>query len=210
MNQGIEITTLKPEQIEEAVEVMLTAFKDEAITSSWLDLRNPKLKSAYSIVVKIIYTIHLDAGDPIYTALDRGRVAGIAGLTTPGTKKSMVKSFKLFIRNLPRLLPVFPPVIMAIRMLYRATKPPAGLPKDYCTLEILAVDPAYQGRGIASRLLEQIERNHLAGNNYSGIYLLTGEVKNVNIYEHFGYKVVEKRFVRRVNAYHMFKTKSME
>lgn len=75
-------------------------------------------------------------------------------------------------------------------MLYRATKPPADLPKNYCTLEVFAIDPGYQSKGIASRLIEQIELNHLAGNNFSGIYLITGEDKNVNIYEHLGYEVV--------------------
>ncbi len=205
MDQGTEIKILKREKIEESVEVMLTAFKGEALTSAWLDLSDPNLKSAYSTAVKIIYTIHLDAGDPIYTALEKERVVGLAGLTTPEARKNKIKSFILFIRNLPRLLPLIPSALRAARMLYRATKPPAGLPKDYCTLEILAVDPGYQGRGIASRLMEQIDRNHLGDNNYSGIYLLTGDDKNVKIYEHFGYKVVEKRVVRSINAYHMFK-----
>lgn len=81
---------------------MLTAFKDEGITSNWLNLRDPRLKSAYSIEVKIIYAIHLDVCDPIYTALDKERVVGFAGLTTPEAQKSIIKSFKLFIRNLPR------------------------------------------------------------------------------------------------------------
>lgn len=208
MEDDIEITVLNQERIEEAVEVMLTAFKDEALTSSWLDLSDPNLKSAYSIAVKIIYTIHLDAGDPIYIALDEERIVGLAGLTTPGAKKSKMKSFIMVIKNLPRVLPVIRPALRAARILFRATKPPGNLPKIYCTLEILAVDPAYQGRGIASRLLKEVDSKLLEDSSHSGIYLLTGDEKNVKIYDRFGYKVLEKRVVRNLNAYHMFKDRS--
>ncbi len=205
MEQDIKITTLTHKRLEEAVGVMLMAFKDEAFTSFWLDLADPRLKSAYAVVVKMLYTIHLDAGDPIYAALENNRIVGTAGLITPGARKSKFKSVRLFIRNLTRLFPLFPSILRAARMLYGATKLPAGLPKNNCTLEILAVDPDYQGRGIARRLLEQIHHDHLSDNNYSGIYLLTGDEKNVSIYERFGYKVVEKRIARGLTAYHMFK-----
>lgn len=208
MKNNIKITNLKEEKIEEAVEVMLTAFKDEALTSAWLNLGDPNLKSAYSIAVKIIYSIHLDAGDPIYTAQENELIVGLAGLTTPEAQKNKLRAFKMFMRNLPRMLPLILPVLRAVRMLVRIMKPPSNLPKNYCTLEILAVKPGYQGKGIASRLMTHIDSKLLAENNYSGIYLLTGEEKNVNIYEHFGYKIVEKKVAQDVTAYHMFKAKN--
>jgi len=207
LKQDLVITVLAREQLDEAVEVMLTAFKDEAFTAAWLDLSDPKLKSVYAIAVKTLYTIHLDAGDPIYAALEEGRIAGIAGVTTPDRKKNRLKAVARFMRNLPRLLPLFPSVLRAFRMLYRATKPPVDLPKNYCTLEILAVAPGYQGRGIARLLIEEMHRNHLGVKDYSGIYLLTGDDKNVKIYERFGYRVVEKRALEAITAYHMFKAK---
>jgi len=206
MEQEIVITKLTRDNLDEAVALMLKAFRDEGFTSSWLDLSDPKLKSAYGIVVKTLYTIHLDAGDPIYAALENGRIVGTAGLTTPDAKKNKLKSIAMFIRNLPRLLPLLPPALRAIRILNKVTKPPAALPKNFCTLEVLAVDPDYQGRGIARRLIEQIHRNYLGNNRYSGIYLLTGDAKNVDIYERFGYRVEEKRVFKDLNAYHMFKT----
>ncbi len=65
------INSISPDRIDKAVEVMLTAFKDEALTSSWLDLSDPKLKNAYATAIKTIYIIHLNSGDPIYTALEK-------------------------------------------------------------------------------------------------------------------------------------------
>jgi ribosomal protein S18 acetylase RimI-like enzyme len=52
------------------------------------------------------------------------------------------------------------------------------------------VDPAYQGKGYASRLLKpmlaRIDRENMP------CYLDTEEEKNVSIYQHFGFKVLEE------------------
>jgi len=206
----IEIKDLPSDKIDEAVEVMLTAFKDETLTSSWLDLTDPKLKNAYATVVKIIYIIHLDSGDPIYTAIEKDSIVGVAALSTPYVKKSKSKSVILIIKNLPRLIRVIPKAIKAARALYAVTKPPANLPKNYCTFEIFAVDPEYQGKGIGRHLLEHLHRHQFDKSNISGIYLVTGDEKNVKIYERFGYEVVEKRGTKGLIAYHMFKSKKLE
>jgi len=183
---------------------MLNAFKDEALTSSWLDLSKPKLKKAYSVAVKIIYIIHLDSGDPIYITTQEDKIVGVAGLKTPWAKKNILKAVFLLFKNLPQLLKLLPSVLRAVIALFNLTKPPTSLPKNYCTLEVLAVDPGQQGNGIGRRLLEHVHQNHL-DKNISGIYLVTGEDKNVKIYERFGYKVVEKRAAKGFAAYHMFK-----
>ena len=83
----IEINSLTSARIDEAVDMMLTAFKDEALTSSWLDVSDPGLKDAYSTAVKIIYFIHLNSGDPIYIAIENDRIVGVAALSTPYTTK---------------------------------------------------------------------------------------------------------------------------
>lgn len=203
----IEIKNLSPDRIDEAVEVMLAAFKDESLTSTWLDLTEPKLKKAYSIALRIIYIVHLDSGDPIYIATKEGSIVGVAGLKTPGSKKNIFKTVFLLFKNLPQLIRLFPSVVKAARGLFNATKPPSSLPKNYSTLEVLAVAPGQQGKGTGRRLLDQIHQNHF-DNNISGIYLVTGDDKNVKIYERFSYQVVEKRVAKGLEAYHMFKAKN--
>jgi ribosomal protein S18 acetylase RimI-like enzyme len=201
----IVISNISPDRIDEAVEVMLTAFKDEALTSSWLDLSFPELKNAYALAVKIIYIVHLDSGDPIYTAIEKDKIVGVAAISTPFAKKNKSKSAILIIKKLPRLLRLIPLAAKAARLLYAATKPPASLPKNYCTLEILAVDPGCQGKGIGRQLLDHVHRNHFDENTISGIYLVTGDEKNVKIYERFGYEVVDRRHIKSIVSNHMFK-----
>jgi len=203
----IAINIIPPDKIEEAIDVMLTAFKDESLTSSWLDLSDPKLKIAYAAALKIIYIIHLDSGDPIYTALENDRIVGVAALSTPTAKKNKFKSAILIIKNLPRLVRLVPAAIKAARPLFAATKPPDSLPKNHCTLEVLAVDPGYQCKGIGRHLLDHVHHHHFDKNNISGIFLVTGDEKNVNIYKRFGYEVVEKRQINSTIAYHMFRVK---
>lgn len=57
-------------------------------------------------------------------------------------------------------------------------------------LQAIGVDPAYQGKGYASRLLKpmlaRIDRENLP------CYLDTEEEKNVSIYQHYNFKVLEE------------------
>lgn len=65
-------------------------------------------------------------------------------------------------------------------------------PVPYMYLQLLAVDPAYQGRGYSSQLL----RAMFARIDKEGLpcFLETQAEKNVGIYQHFGFKVVEEGF----------------
>jgi ribosomal protein S18 acetylase RimI-like enzyme len=64
------------------------------------------------------------------------------------------------------------------------------VPGRHWFLELLGVEPAYQGRGYASALLrpmlERIDREGLP------CYIETQAEKNVALYEHLGFKVVEE------------------
>jgi GNAT superfamily N-acetyltransferase len=71
--------------------------------------------------------------------------------------------------------------IIALRM--RVT------PERYWFLQAIGVDPVYQGQGFSSRLLKPM----LARANREGLpcFLETQLEKNVMLYEHFGFRVVE-------------------
>jgi GNAT superfamily N-acetyltransferase len=73
------------------------------------------------------------------------------------------------------------------------------LPAKYWYLQMLGVDPAYQGKGYSSRLvkpmLARAEREGLP------VFLETQLKKNVTLYQHFGFKVVEEGNIPGSNVY---------
>ena len=64
-------------------------------------------------------------------------------------------------------------------------------------LQVIGVDPAYQGRGYASRLL--LPALARAGRDGLPCYLETLDEKDVAIYRHFGFEVIEQSRVPRTN-----------
>jgi GNAT superfamily N-acetyltransferase len=66
-------------------------------------------------------------------------------------------------------------------------------PDRYWFLQILGVDPGYQGQGFSSRLLKPL----LARADREGLpcFLETQAEKNVALYEHFGFRVVEEGII---------------
>jgi len=103
------------------------------------------------------------------------------------------------------LLPLVPRFFRAIRQgSIRALKPPENLPEKYITLEAIAVAPAYQGNKIGRLLLEYAHNYCLTEQEFSGIYLVTGDEKNRLIYQRMGYQLLEERNVGGFISYHMF------
>jgi ribosomal protein S18 acetylase RimI-like enzyme len=64
------------------------------------------------------------------------------------------------------------------------------LPAPHWYLFFIGVDPAYQGQGYAGRLLrpmlEELDRKKIP------CYLNTQNEKNVSLYEHFGFRVIDR------------------
>jgi len=78
--------------------------------------------------------------------------------------------------------------IIFYRLAHKIKKQYAPFPHKY--LALLAVDPSQQGKGFASQLLkpmlEKLDNQHLP------CYLETQNLKNVNMYQHFGFELVFK------------------
>jgi ribosomal protein S18 acetylase RimI-like enzyme len=67
------------------------------------------------------------------------------------------------------------------------------LPGPHTYLFFVGVDPAYQGKGYAGRLirpmLERLDEKQMP------CYLNTQNEKNVSLYEHFGFRVIDKQMI---------------
>jgi ribosomal protein S18 acetylase RimI-like enzyme len=73
-------------------------------------------------------------------------------------------------------------------------------PDPHCYLFFLGVDPAFQGKGFASRLLAPV----LISLERKGIdcYLNTQNERNVPLYQHFGFRVVDREILPGTNIVH--------
>jgi GNAT superfamily N-acetyltransferase len=73
------------------------------------------------------------------------------------------------------------------------------MPDLFWYLQILGVDPAYQGKGFSSRLLKPM----LARADREGLpcFLETQLEKNVALYRHFGFRVGEEGLIPGTNVY---------
>jgi ribosomal protein S18 acetylase RimI-like enzyme len=73
------------------------------------------------------------------------------------------------------------------------------MPGPHWYLSILAVDPVYQGQGLGSQLLHAGTVRADAAN--LPCYLDTATVRNVQLYQHFGFQVVHEEDVEGTNLH---------
>lgn len=206
MGINTRITLAAADQVDEMIEVFLSAFKDEATTAAWIDLSSDNLKHPYGKLVKIKIMLYLDAGNPIFVASENNTIVGLTILKLHHVKTSKIMAAKLVIPKLPRLMVLAPHFIRGMRMgMADATRAPENLPQKHDVLEAIAVHPEHQGKKIGRKLLDHAH-DYLNNNGSPGIYLMTGEEKNRQIYERFGYALVEERDTKSFKSYHMYLT----
>ena len=146
--------------------------------------------------------------DRVLTAIRDGAIVGVSIVKVPGAKPAVpwYRLVGMVIRNAPlkwralsdlrwrRLVQIIPAMNVA-----------AEPPKPYYTLDILAVSPESQGRGVGRRLLDHVHAQCDQDAQASGIYLFTGDEKNTHIYRRFGYEVLEAKQAGPLTVWHMFR-----
>ncbi len=73
MENTVRIDMATADQLDELLAFFLSALKDEATTKTWLDLASEKLKRTYGTLVIIKFKLYLEAGNPIFEAIDMYR-----------------------------------------------------------------------------------------------------------------------------------------
>jgi ribosomal protein S18 acetylase RimI-like enzyme len=67
---------------------------------------------------------------------------------------------------------------------------PLEVDVPHAHLNMIGVRPAFQGRGLASRLLDEVHAISRAAPQSRGVMLMTESSRNVALYEHMGYQTV--------------------
>jgi GNAT superfamily N-acetyltransferase len=74
-------------------------------------------------------------------------------------------------------------------------------------LEVLGVEPSYQGKGIGSMILKSI--NEKADKEGVGCYLETAQPRNLPLYKRFGYQIIDQKIILGVTLWFMWRNQGL-
>lgn len=201
-----KISKLSREKFEEAGQLMARAFQEEGIIGTLFRLSTPARVQRMGKAFQLRLALHDASGQPILMACNGPDLMGIAVVSTSDTKPNVAKLLKILFPGLLKLLPLlFMLRYSYLRAVLRALKKPAELPHEYCTLEAIAVGTEHQGRGVGKQLLEAVNRCCAEEKGSRGIYLITGDEKNKQLYSKKGYEVLCIKKETPFILYHMFR-----
>lgn len=192
---SISIERLAKPDLTRAASVLAAALRDEPGFASVVPDAGRRTE-----VMRVLFRLLVRDAFPlgnVWIARDNGQVVGTAVWYAPG---DFPMTPLRQIRIAPAMLPLLrfgPGTIARLGQMEGNAK--AAFPKEQCWyLAALGIDPARQGQGIGSRLMEaalaEIDADRRASGRAAGraAYLETGEEVNVRFYERFGFEVRER------------------
>lgn len=201
---GVTVIPLTHELKEQAVDVLVQAFKTEETTVYHLDTQRPSTQRRMATLDGIFLQLYLEAGRPVVGAMKDGRLAGVGMVRDPRIPVSRRRAAALIIHDLFNLLALFSHRPLRAMRVLLAAKHPKGLSEPYFTFEVLGVHPDYQGAGAGTALMREVQATVKDEPSISGIYLNTGSERNQAFYESLGYDTLHIVDLKAVKVYHMF------
>ncbi len=205
---SIEIVPMEKKHIEEASRVISRSFQTEAFAKNTFDFSDPKTEALFAELLKIELTVFKKHGEKVDIALYDGGVAGVYSMKVTD-KRHGFSILKQTLKSLKKVMPVSKRVkYKKLFKLHRAMQKPRSIPEGAALVEILAVDPGFQGRGIGRAMMASVD----AYSKSSGrpIYLYTANAENVVYYEKLGYRTTDTIESEDFTAYHMLKDSSVD
>ncbi len=189
---------------DQAVEVLVEAFKTEETTAYYLDTDRPSTIRRMAMLDDFFVQLYLEAGRPVIAAMKDGRVVGVGLVRDPRKPISKRRAGALFLPAFPQLLLLFARRPLRSLRVMKAARHPRGLSRPFFTFEALGIHPDHQGKGAGRALMQEAQA--MVGDDHavSGIYLNTGSEKNRAFYESLGYVTLRIDDLGPVGIYHMF------
>jgi len=204
------LKNLSSKHLDGVVDVISEAFYGEAITGRVYDFSRESVRKDYRLNSEIMVLTALKGNYPALVALEGNLVVG-AAMLKPVQPAPFSATWRIYLPRIPKLLRLFIKARCWQGMEFkRKMGPPhAELPPAYITLEAIGVTPGFQGKGIGSKLLQELPRI-CREEKAAGIYLFTGDERNRDIYLKFGYRIVKTVEIGTLTVYHMFKSQEQE
>ena len=206
INTGNSVIEVNRDSLEEAVEVLTLAFENDPCGSDMLYREQSGYLDKVREIFRFTCLARIELGIPCIGTIRDSRITGIACISVPEKQKwpdSLTAASERMNSVIGR---------ESSNRLKRFTE----LSNNYAPAEphhylaALGVHPEYQGQGFGRMLLDkvrEIAENHPTS---AGVYLDTARLKNVRLYEYFGYKQAGKdKLDGAVDLWYMFRENKM-
>lgn len=207
-NQPPLVTVVYPEQHEQAAVSLGRAFIDDPTFKPILpDLPDPVARAEHlADLFRVMLAIERRQGQPVFGVIDDGRVVGAA--VTEGAAHPTVAGLLLTgLSQMPRLVRAigWGGIVRVMNMMSVLAENHPKEPHLY--LQLLGVDPAFQGRHFGGALLERLKLEAGARKELAGVYLETATEAKVAFYSSKGYEVLGEIFPLGVRMWRMYQRK---
>jgi len=202
------VTVLYPEQYEQAAVALGRAFINDPTFKPILpDINEPVARAEHlADLFRVMLAIERRHGQPAFGVIEGGRVMGAAvteGIAHPTTIGFMMAG----VPHLARLVRAigWGGIVRAMNMFsVLAENHP---PEPHLYLQLLGVDPDFQGKRLGGALLERLKLEAAMRPDIAGVYLETATEANVAYYSGKGYQVLSEIFPLGVRIWRMFQRK---
>jgi GNAT superfamily N-acetyltransferase len=185
---------------EDAVSVLVSAFHEYPVMRYILKSDGEKYESDLKALMGFFCESRLTREFPLLGIRDSGELVAAAGINEPEYKPRS-----------PELNKVYCDLIMTIgedaiaRYESYEKKANPGLNVPHYFLGIIGALQAHQGKGYATKIIEEVQRISEAHSTSTGVCLCTEDPPNVPLYEHFGYKILSETDVGEIHTWAMFR-----
>jgi ribosomal protein S18 acetylase RimI-like enzyme len=202
------VTMLYPEQHEQAAVALGRAFiSDPTFKSILPDITEPVARAEHlSDLFRVLLAVERRNGQPIFGVVDNGRAVGAAlteGTGHPGALGLLMTS----LGQIPRMVRGvgWGGIVRALNLFSVLSENHPKEPHLY--LQLLGVDPAFQGKHYGGALLDRLKLEASARPEIAGVYLETSTEVNVAFYSSKGYEVLGELYPLGVRTWRMYQRK---
>ncbi|HZO83029.1 MAG TPA: GNAT family N-acetyltransferase [Candidatus Binataceae bacterium] len=205
LNAWPRVLLVFPEHYADAAALLSRAFvADPLALATAPEPREPEARARrLTGLFATALRIHRAAGQPVFGVFDGGRL--VAAAVVEGTMHAP-SSVTVFhgLATLPTLIRAVGWAGMARSIKLVDTLARNHPPEPHLYLNILGVEPAFQGRHGGVAILDYLRELAAARTDVAGVYLETAKEANVGYYMRNGYEVIGEFYPLGVRCWRMF------
>jgi ribosomal protein S18 acetylase RimI-like enzyme len=207
-NENPLVTVVYPEQHDQAAVSLGRAFINDPIFKPIIpDITEPVARAEHlADLFRVILAIERRNGQPVFGVVDNGRVVAAAvteGVGHPGVLGMLIAS----LGQMPRMVRAigWGGIVRALNLFSVLAENHPKTPHLY--LQLLGVDPPFQGKHYGSALLDRLKLEANARAEIAGVYLEASTEANVAFYSGKGYEVLGELYPLGVRTWRMYQRK---